>query len=59
MKLSICGYRILFQSRRGLTLFGIMTSCWALLMDPDSSFPRITVPISYKQGNPQLEAIFK
>lgn len=30
-----------------LTLFGIMTSCCALLMEPDSSLPRITVPMSW------------
>lgn len=34
------------HSGGNLTLFGIMTNCWALLMDPDSSFPRITVPMS-------------
>lgn len=30
-----------------LTLFGIMTSCCALLIEPDSSLPRITVPMSW------------
>lgn len=33
-----------------LTRLGIMTSCWALLMHPDSSLPRITVPMSWKEG---------
>lgn len=30
-----------------LTLFGIMTSCCALLMEPDSNLPRITIPMSW------------
>lgn len=32
--------------KNNLTLFGIMTSCCALLIEPDSSLPRITVPMS-------------
>lgn len=35
--------------QRALTLLGIMTSCWALLMEPDSSFPRMTVPMSWEE----------
>lgn len=37
------------RARQSLTRFGIMVSCWALLMDPDSSFPRITVPMSFRE----------
>lgn len=35
-----------FSASCNLTLFGIMISCCALLIVPDSSLPRTTVPIS-------------
>lgn len=39
------------------TLFGIITSCCPLQIDPDSSFPNTTVPISFKWGKGENEKI--
>lgn len=47
------------HNRGNLTLFGIMTNCWALLMDPDSSFPRITVPMSWRERNSPIHCLFR
>lgn len=36
-----------------------MTNCWALLMDPDSSFPRITVPMSWREKYSAIYCSFR
>lgn len=44
--------------REILTLFGIMTSCCALLMEPDSSLPIITVPMScWHKRRPKVKTL--
>lgn len=45
-------FKVLYY--HNLTLLGIITSCWALLIDPDSNFPNITVPMSCKNTHKHL-----
>lgn len=44
--LNIKHSKLLISHKTCLTLLGIITSCWALLMHPDSNLPKITVPMS-------------